>query len=133
MCKFTKLESLVSLLGKRYCIEKWNDTSIYELFESEAFAENHVEPNGGSKAKGAVRIDMVVAVARYSSSNLIHLWQLIIDPLRDFDMQLKAVYCRRGPVVGGRKSQSALDMDTAILRWLESHPWLAEKEGLKIV
>ncbi|MDH4581974.1 hypothetical protein E8F20_08810 [Pseudomonas sp. BN415] len=89
----------MSLLGKRYCIEKWNDTSIYELGEREAFAENHVESNGGSKANGAVWIDMVVAVAGYSSSNLIHLWQLIFDLLRDFDMQLKTVDYRRGPLV----------------------------------
>lgn len=95
MCKFAQLKSLMPLLGKRYCIEEWNDAAIYKLGELEAFTENHVEPNGGSEAKRAVRIDMVVAVVGYSSSNLIHLWQLIFDLLPDFDVQLKAVYYRR--------------------------------------
>lgn len=99
MCKLAKLESLVPLLGKRYCIEEGYDAAFYELGEPEAFAENHVEPNGGSKAQRPVGVDMVVTVARYSSPNLVHLWQLIFDLLRDFDVQLKAVYYRRGTVV----------------------------------
>lgn len=99
MCKLAQLESLMPLLGKRYCVEEGYDATFYELGELVAFAENYVEPNWGSKTKCPVWIDMVVAVAGYSSSNLIYLWQLIFDLLRDFDMQLKAVYYRRGTVV----------------------------------